>query len=179
MSAPISNSMEKEMTLKKILLLMSIAALTACTAITPVIAETKKEEKPYVYKYIPREYASISCVTHGTGYIHSFSIEEPIATGPLGGRKVGGASCGGLIAAGYALPKTWYPGMKVKVRWKPNGREWVEKTTNIMRYDEAGTIYVHFFKNDQVRVVSSARYSPESPKYPILENVTVPPPEEQ
>src|SRR5450830_1314379 len=161
--------------IKKLLLLASITALTACNATAPVAAE-KKEAKPY--KYIPREYVSISCVTHGTGYIHSFSIEEPIATGPLGGRKVGGASCGGLIAAGYALPKTWYPGMKVKVRWKPNGREWVEKTTNIMRYEEVGDIYVHFFPGDQVRVVA-ANSGPTSSIHPIPRDSNVPPPEEQ
>ena len=163
------------MTIEKLLLLASIAALTACNATAPV-AETTKETKPYVY--IPEEYVSISCVTHGTGYIHSFAIEEPVHSGPVGGRMAGGASCGGLIAAGYALPKTWFPGMKVKVRWKPNGREWVEKTTNIMRYEKADKVVVHFFPNDQVRVVSSIFY-PESPKHPISENATVPPPEEQ
>jgi len=161
--------------MKKTFLLASIATLTACSTTAPVVAETK-EAKPYVY--IPEEYVSISCVTHGTGYIHSFSIEEPVHSGPVGGRMAGGASCGGLIAAGYALPKTWFPGMKVKVRWKPNGREWVEKTTNIMRYGEAGNIYVHFFQSDQVRVVSALPY-PESPKHPISENSIVPPPEEQ
>jgi len=92
---------------------------------------------------------------------------------------VGGASCGGIIAAGYALPKTWFPGMKVKVRWKPNGREWVEKTTNIMRYDEAGTIYVHFFPGDQVRVVSAAFNGPGNPAHPIPDDATVPPAEDQ
>jgi hypothetical protein len=163
------------MTIEKLLLLASIAALTACNATAPV-AETTKETKPYVY--IPEEYVSISCVTHGTGYIHSFAIEEPVHSGPVGGRMAGGASCGGLIAAGYALPKTWFPGMKVKVRWKPNGREWVEKTTNIMRYEKADKVVVHFFPNDQVRVVSSIFY-PESPKHPISENATVPPSEEQ
>jgi len=163
------------MTIKKLLLLASIAALSACNGTTPV-AETRQEAKPYVY--IPEEYVSISCVMHGTGYIHSFAIEEPVHSGPVGGRMAGGASCGGIIAAGYALPKTWFPGMKVKVRWKPNGREWVEKTTNIMRNDEAGTIYVHFFPGDQVRVVSAAYNGPGNPGHPISDNTSVPPLEE-
>ena len=93
----------------------------------------------------------------------------------------GGASCGGLIAAGYALPKTWFPGMKVKVRWNRPIKgldSWHEKTTNIMRYDRAGTIYVHFFKDDQVRVVA-ANSNGASPHHPILEDVTVPPAEDQ
>ena len=163
------------MTIKKLLLLASIAALSACNGTAPV-AETTQEAKPYVY--IPEEYVSISCVTHGTGYIHSFAIEEPVHSGPVGGRMAGGASCGGIIAAGYALPKTWFPGMKVKVRWKPNGREWVEKTTNIMRYEKVGNIYVHFFPGDQVRVVA-ANSNGASPHHPILEDATVPPAEDQ
>jgi len=161
--------------MKTISLLLNIAALSACNTIAPV-TQAEQEEKRYV-PYIPEEYVSISCVTHGTGYIHSFSIEEPIHSGPIGGHMAGGASCGGLIAAGYALPKTWFPGMKVKVRWKPNGREWVEKTTNIMRYEKAGNIYVHFFPGDQVRVVA-ANSNAASPYHPILETVSVPPPEE-
>ena len=166
------------MTIKRLLLLASIAALSACNGTAPV-AETTQEAKPYVY--IPEEYVSISCVTHGTGYIHSFAIEEPVHSGPVGGRMAGGASCGGLIASGYALPKTWFPGMKVKVRWnRPiNGVDsWHEKTTNIMRYDEVGTIYVHFFPDDQVRVVS-ANSGATSSIHPIPRDAAVPPPEEQ
>ncbi|MFL9879005.1 DUF3304 domain-containing protein [Herbaspirillum rhizosphaerae] len=167
------------MTIKKLLLLLllfaSISALTACNTPLPAVQE---RADTISYVPIPREYVSVSCVTHGTGYIHSFYIEEPASSSRLGGREAGGTNCGGIIAAGYALPKTWFPGMKVKVRWKPNGREWVEKTTNIMRYDEVGTIYVHFFPGDQVRVVSALPY-PESLKHPIPANATVPPPEEQ
>jgi len=164
--------------IKKLLLLASITALTACNATAPVAAE-KKEAKPYVY--IPEEYVSISCVTHGTGYIHSFAIEEPIHSGPVGGRMAGGASCGGIIAAGYALPKTWFPGMKVKVRWNRPIKgvdSWHEKTTNIMRYEKVGNIYVHFFPGDQVRVVA-ANSNGASPHHPILEDATVPPAEDQ
>jgi hypothetical protein len=172
--------MRKKMMIKKILLLVSISALTACNTAAPV-TQTKQEDKPYA-TYIPEEYVSISCVTHGTGYIHSFAIEEPVHSGPVGGRMAGGASCGGIIAAGYALPKTWFPGMKVKVRWNRPIKgvdSWHEKTTNIMRYDEAGTIYVHFFPGDQVRVVSAAYNGPGNPGHSISDNVTVPPPEEQ
>ena len=166
------------MTIRRLLLLASIAALTACNT-TAFVPQTKNDTTSYVP--IPREYVSVSCVTHGTGYIHSFYIEEPASSSRLGGREAGGTNCGGLIAAGYALPKTWFPGMKVKVRWnRPiNGVDsWHEKTTNIMRYDEAGTIYVHFFPGDQVRVVSAAYNGPGNPGHPISDNTTVPPLEE-
>ncbi|MBB3213223.1 hypothetical protein FHW67_002512 [Herbaspirillum sp. Sphag1AN] len=162
--------------MKKRLLLLSIVALTACNTTRPITTESNVE-KPYVH--IPRTYVSISCVSHdGAPYISDFSIEEPIVSGPLGGKFAYGASCGGIIAAGYALPEKWTPGMKVRVRWKPDSREWIEKTTNILRYEKANRITVHFFADDQVRVVSSLYY-PESKYYPILENTTVPPPEEE
>ena len=158
---------------KKILLILSFTALTACNTARPITTESNVE-KPYVH--IPRTYVSISCISHdGAPYISDFSIEEPIASGPLGGKFAHGASCGGIIAAGYALPKKWTPGMKVRVRWKPDSREWIEKTTNIMKYDRVGNIYVHFFEHDQVRVVA-ANSNGASPYHPILENVTVPPP---
>ncbi|MBB3212729.1 hypothetical protein FHW67_002012 [Herbaspirillum sp. Sphag1AN] len=175
MRVPIFNA-GINVTIKKMVLIVSLVGLAGCNTTRPITTESNVE-KPYVH--IPRSYVSMSCIEHeGVSYIYDFSIEEPIASGPLGGRMVHGSSCGGLIAAGYALPKTWHPGMKVKVRWKPNGRDYVEKTTNIMRYDAIGDLYVHFFKDDQVRVVSALPY-PESKNHPILENVTVPPPEEE
>lgn len=157
------------------LLIASAMVLSACET-TPMTPEAASPSSRYVY--IPRGYVSVSCVTHKTGYVHSFYIEEPASSSRLGGRMVGGTNCGGLIAAGYALPETWFPGMKVKVRWKPNGREWIEKTTNIMRYAKGGDIYVHFFPGDQVRVVA-ANSGPTSPVHPIPRDSVVPPPEEQ
>jgi hypothetical protein len=124
---------EIKMMIKKILLMLGVVALAACNATTPVVAETKKEVKPYVY--VPRISVSIECISHdGAPYISQFYVGEPTRN-----RMAGGGSCGGSIAAGYLLPNTWTPGMKVKVRWKPNGRDFIEKTTNIIRYEEAGT----------------------------------------
>ncbi|WP_425338701.1 DUF3304 domain-containing protein [Glaciimonas immobilis] len=118
---------------------------------------------------------SIGCLSHdGAPYIYSFSVEEFYSK-----RMVGGLSCGGSGAFAYMLPLQWKPGMKVKVRWKPNAREWIEKTTAIRRYDEAGDIFVHFFANDEVRIVSSPLSYPQSPQHPILNSVTVAPPEEE
>jgi hypothetical protein len=166
----------EKLMINRLLLILSFTTLTACNTTTP-ISDANDAKNPYVYT--PEIYVSISCVSHdGAPYISNFSIEEPIASGPLGGKFAHGASCGGIIAAGYALPEKWTPGMKVRVRWKPDSREWIEKTTNILRYEKANRITVHFFADDQVRVVSSLYY-PESKYYPILENTTVPPPEEE
>jgi len=68
--------------------------------------------------------------------------------------------------------------MKVRMRWKPDSREWIEKITNIMKYDRVGNIYVHFLEHDQVRVVA-ANSNGASPHHPILSNVTSAPPEEE
>jgi hypothetical protein len=130
------------MMMKKIFFLISVAVLTACDTTTPM-AETTTERKPYVY--VPRIAVSVSCAQHqDVTYIHEFYVEEPTRR-----RMAGGGNCGGLIAAGYLLPEKWYPGMKVKVRWNrpiKGADSWHETTTNIMRYDEPGIIYVHFLQ---------------------------------
>ena len=84
-----------------------------------------------------------------------------------------------IVAAGFLLPNQWQPGMKVKVRWKPNAREWLEKTTTIPPYESAGKLYVHFFQNDEVRVVSSPNHGARNRNHPILMNITIAPPEEE
>ncbi|WP_211466345.1 DUF3304 domain-containing protein [Collimonas silvisoli] len=165
---------KKFMRLKHLLILTATLALSACAATAPNTAQVPVK-KPSMVVDIALVPVSIACFSHpGVGYIHDFYVKEPFSE-----RMAGGLSCGGLVAGGYMLPLKWQPGMKVKVRWKPNGRDWVEKTTTIKRYDEAGDIFVHFFANDEVRVVSSARYGSQSPRHPILKDVTIAPPEEE
>ena len=175
MTIPIIN-LKTATVIKTLSLIFSMTVLTACATSVPVTT-TSAEQMSYVH--VPEIYVAISCVSHeGAPYISAFELEEPIASGPLGGKMAYGPGCGGLIAADYAVPEKWHPGMKVRVRWKPNDRKWMEKTTNILPYEIADKIFVHFFADDQVRVVSSIYY-PESKHHPILENTTVPPPEEE
>jgi hypothetical protein len=171
-NAPPSNfNQRKPMRLKHVLLFAATLALTAC-ATTPPYVPSEKITKLLSLKLVP---VSIECAAHsGVGYIHDFYVKEPFSS-----RMAGGLSCGGTVAAGYMLPKQWEPGMKVKVRWKPNGRDWIEKTTTIRQYERAGTLTVHFFKNDEVRVVSSPIYASGSPLHPILKDVVIAPPEEE
>ncbi|MBP7568216.1 MAG: DUF3304 domain-containing protein, partial [Burkholderiaceae bacterium] len=126
---------------------------------------------------VPVSYVSMGCTGHGNvGYIHSYAVQEPIY-GQFSRRMVGyGLNCGGTVAAGYPVPDTWTPGMKVKVRWKPDGRDWVEKTTSILPYSQVGMVYVHFFPNDEVRVVVST-VGALHPNHPLPQSMTVPPPE--
>ena len=136
------------------------------------VAELEAQSVPVVYE-------SMGCTGHGNvGYIHSYAVQETIH-GQFSRGMISGLSCGGIVAAGYPVPVTWTPGMKVKVRWnRPIKGEdnWIEKTTTIPRYDEVGMLIVHFFPNDEERVVVS-NYYPESPNHPIDWNSPVPPPE--
>ncbi|WP_194270599.1 DUF3304 domain-containing protein [Glaciimonas soli] len=162
------------MRIKYSLLLVAALALSACST-TPKNTEDLSKYTAMKVVNVPMAYVSLNCYGHdGVDYIGSYYVQEPFSN-----RMVSGLSCGGLVAAGYMLPKQWQPGMKVKVRWKPNGRDWIEKTTTIRKYEEAGNITVHFFINDEVRVVSSARYAAGNPKHPILDSVKIAPPEEE
>ncbi|WP_211453598.1 DUF3304 domain-containing protein [Collimonas antrihumi] len=155
-------------------LLAATLALSGCTTTTQ---NTGPEaiSKPSMVVNIPMTPVSIGCLSHdGAPPITSFYVQEPFSK-----QMLGGLSCGGSGAFGYMLPLTWQPGMKVKVRWKPNARDWIEKNTTIRRYNEAGDIFVHFFANDEVRIVSAARYGAQNPNHPILKSLTIAPPEEE
>ena len=63
--------------------------------------------------------------------------------------------------------------MQVLVSWDmPEGHTHIvkEKTVEIEKYDETGSIYMHFFPNDEVRVVVSP-VGPLNPKHPIPPSV--------
>ncbi|WPB55349.1 DUF3304 domain-containing protein [Xylophilus sp. GOD-11R] len=125
---------------------------------------------------VPVVHVSLGCTGHGkVGYIHSYAVQETWH-GQFSRGMVYGLSCGGTVLAGYPVPRTWTPGLKVLVRWKPDGREWVQKTTTIPPYDDAGMLYVHFFPNDEVRVVVS-RVGTQNPGHPIPPTAIEPPPE--
>ncbi|MGZ9713951.1 DUF3304 domain-containing protein [Glaciimonas sp. GNP009] len=159
------------MRLKSTLFIAITILLTACST-----APTKpaRPSKAIPYVDIPMAPVSLGCLSHdGAPSISSFRVQEFYSK-----RMVGGLSCGGIGAFGYMLPLQWQPGMKVKVRWKPNARDWLEKTTTIQRYERVGTLFVHFFANDEVRVLSANNY-PESTHHPILKSVTIAPPEEE
>ena len=67
-----------------------------------------------------------------------------------------------------SIPRVWYPGMKVRVRWDmPIGHTHniKEKIVEVEKYERPGSVYLHFFPNDEVRVVitSIAGFSSEHP----------------
>jgi hypothetical protein len=68
-----------------------------------------------------------------------------------------------------SIPRVWYPGMKVRVRWNmPNGRQDVikEKVVEVEKYERPGSVYLHVFPNDEIRVIVTNIGGPSS-KHPI------------
>lgn len=107
--------------------------------------------------------ANVGIVNHTAHYIHSASVNG------AGGANMGawGAGMGNVCCA--IVPTKWRPGMQVVVHWDvPEGSKHVykEKTVEVERYDEPGSVYLHFFPNDEVRVVVS-QYVGWSPMHPI------------
>ena len=64
------------------------------------------------------------------------------------------------------LPDVWTPGLVGKVRWEPNNGPLRTRVVPIERYSVSGTVYVHFFDNNEVRVVVS-NVGAEHPDHPI------------
>ncbi|MGL4605693.1 MAG: DUF3304 domain-containing protein [Iodobacter sp.] len=166
---------------RALLIAISLFTMAACSSYERFpgqnrIAESKARAAAELEQEIPMLGVSMMCLEHPkVSYIYSFYIKEPFSS-----RMAGGGNCGGLVAGGYRLPEKWRPGMKVLVRWnRPiKGQDnWIEKYTTIMPYDEAGTLYVHFFEHDQVRVISSAYAGAASPRHPIQRDAITPPPE--
>lgn len=125
---------------------------------------------------------SITCITHGNVNVGSWYVEE-VAHGQITRGMVGGSfTCGGVLALGYPIPLMWKPGLKVKVRWSTYGPDKTieptrhEKETTILPYSTVGSVYVHFFPGDEVRI-AVANNDAISPRHPIPRDSVVPPPE--
>lgn len=97
--------------------------------------------------------AQVGVVNHTGNYIYSASAD--------------GAGNANICCA--SIPRVWYSGMKVSVRWNMpvHGNDVIkEKIVEVEKYDEPGDIYLHFFPNDEIRVVVTNVY-PWHPEHPI------------
>jgi Protein of unknown function (DUF3304) len=171
-----------------------LGMLTACTTPRPMPDYIAKDriERPELWAEVDRQsalmraqqkevsYVSMTCVTHGVR-IGQFYVEE-VAHGQNIGEQGGSFSCGGLVSGGYPVPKQWVPSLTVRVRWTTfdvatKEFSWHEKYTTIAPYAEVGSLWVHFFPQDEVRVVVS-NIGASGPEHPIVIGVRVPPPED-
>lgn len=135
--------------MKYILALACVIPVTGC-------AMLHKEEP----RFVP---AQVGIVNHTGKYIYSASING------AGGANMRAWGAGGAEICCTSIPRTWQPGIKMLVRWNmPEGVQDVvkEKIVEVEKYDEPGGIYMHFFPNDEIRVVVSW-VGPGNPKYPI------------
>jgi len=110
-----------------------------------------------------RATAQIGIVNHTGNYIDSATVDG------AGGGNMDSWGKGIANICCTSIPRAWYPGMKVLVRWDmPEGHKHIvkEKIVEVEKYEETGSIYMHFFPNDEVRVVVSP-VIPGSPEYPI------------
>lgn len=104
-----------------------------------------------------RATAQVGIVNHTGNFIYSASFSgDEVRNGGGGGMSQWGA--GGAEICCTSIPRVWQPGIKVTVYWNmPVGVVDVlkEKIVEVEKYDEPGDIYLHFFPNDEVRVVVS------------------------
>ena len=106
--------------------------------------------------------AQVGIVNHTGKYIYSASVDG------AGGGNMARWGAGGANICCASIPRIWHPGINVLVRWNmPEGTTDVikEKMVQVEKYDRPGDIYMHFFDNDEVRVVVSndAGYGKDHP----------------
>ena len=107
--------------------------------------------------------AQVGIVNHTGKYIYSATVDGS------GGGNMDAWGAGVADICCTSIPRVWYQGMKVVVQWDmPSGHTHVvkEKIVEVEKYDRPGSIYMHFFPNDEVRVIISNVY-PWHPDHPI------------
>lgn len=136
-----------------LMILLTALSVSACAGLNNEQASAEPATAP----------AQVGVVNHSGNYIYSASVNG------AGGGNMDEWSAGVAGMCCTSIPRTWYPGMKVRVRWNmPIGRTDVikEKIVEVDKYDETGSVYLHFFPNDEVRVVVTSIGAPSS-KHPI------------
>ncbi|WP_052321620.1 DUF3304 domain-containing protein [Ralstonia sp. A12] len=102
---------------------------------------------------------------------HNYT-DEYIAAFTINGAYIGNAAAhgyGGFVCC-VRLPKTWKPGLTVKIKWTKDDRTndfWKEKVVEIPPYSDQdiGHFAVHFFPNDDVKVLVTMK-AVGHPDYP-------------
>ncbi|WP_454726128.1 MULTISPECIES: DUF3304 domain-containing protein [Cupriavidus] len=120
---------------------------------------TRDDDKAYVN-------ASIGPVNHTDQFLYMFSVGRVTSAGA---RSYGWRNAGSCCVR---LPRVYRPGLTVDIDYDlliNDGKDdnWKTKTgVPVEPYAEPGDVYVHFFPNDQIRVVVS-NPGPRSSKHPI------------
>ena len=139
--------------MKWLFVLLAALGLSACAGLDLDDADTAPKTAA----------AQVGVVNHTGNYIYSAGING------AGGGNMDRWGAGTASVCCASIPRVWYPGMKATVRWNmPIGRHDVikEKIVEVEKYERPGSIYLHFFSNDEIRVVVSNVY-PWHPEHPI------------
>jgi hypothetical protein len=107
--------------------------------------------------------ANIGIVNHTDHLVYSTTVN-----GNEGGHAYAWSAGVGSMCC-VPFPMKWYPGLQIEVVWDmPEGTKdiYKKKIVDVEKYDEPGTIYLHFFPNDEVRVVVTD-WIGSSPNHPI------------
>ena len=148
--------------------LSAVLCLTGCSAAwfvenssqTSARRRAEAQEKADKGKFVN---VSIGAVNHTNYYLYEFYVNG--AMGP----NVDQYSFDIPSTCCVRLPREWRPDLQVTVKWNMtvnHKASWKTKVVPIEQYTEPGSIYVHFFPNDEVRVVSS-NLDPNHENHPI------------
>jgi hypothetical protein len=108
-------------------------------------------------------------------YLYNFTVNGAM------GSNLSPESGGGKESCCVSIPATWRPGLKAVIEWEydtkqgdpnpppPSQRREVE----IPKYARAGKLWVHFYENEQVKIVVSI-CSIEHPFYPMSKQDKLP-----
>ncbi|MDQ7279501.1 DUF3304 domain-containing protein [Stenotrophomonas sp. Sm6012] len=85
------------------------------------------------------------------GYNHTDShVAQFLVNGGSGG-SAWPHSAGGTVCC-VVLPDHWAPDQKVEIEWTTDLETYQKATESIPRYNEVGSLAVHFLRNGQVKV---------------------------
>jgi hypothetical protein len=107
--------------------------------------------------------AMVGIVNHTDKYVYSASVNG------AGGANMSEYGAGGASVCCARIPEKWRPGIKAEVRVTfAMGHQLtgLSKVVEVERYETPGSIYIHLYPDDHVRVVIS-EYPGYSPAHPI------------
>ena len=139
-----------------IALLMKVG-LTLGVAISQCGCALAQQGTPETYN------AKVGIVNHTDRYIYAAHA------GAGGGGHADRYSAGMANVCCVTLPVKWREGQRINVQWDmPEGTKhiWKEKEVDVEQYLSPGSLYLHFFPDDKVRVVVT-RWVGTAPEHPI------------
>ncbi|MFJ4290146.1 DUF3304 domain-containing protein [Cupriavidus sp. NPDC089707] len=144
---------------RRLSLLIAMLALALLSACASGGLSTRDDDKSYIN-------VSLGAANHTGQYLYGFTVNGAFGANV---REYGAAGPGTCCVR---LPRVWRPGLTVDIEYDlliNDGRDdnWkTKKGVPVEPYTKPGSVYVHFFPNDVIRVVVSNWY-PNGEGHPI------------